>query len=33
MTGTQNIENKAGPKKVKKLKILKFVGIKKMRFD
>ena len=35
MTGTQNIENKAGPEKVKsdKLKMLKFLGIKKMHFD
>ena len=36
MTGTQNIENKPGPEKVKsdnKLKILKLFGIKKMHFD
>ena len=35
MSGTQNIENKAGQEKVKsdKLKIFKFFGIKKMRFD
>ena len=35
MTGTQNIENKTGPEKVKsdKLKSLKFLGIKKVHFD
>ena len=36
MTGTQNIENKPGPEKVKsnnKFKILKLFGIKKMHFD